>query len=144
MYDSYGINYDLYGTYSSGYWVTPERLMRPSTTAFTFDFAVYAGGRNQNAIGNSGVWPGMFASASTAVPSGSANYVTATTSRHPGQTINATFHDGHAGTKKVRELQNPDLGGTNGVSAAGNTEAGKVFWGTAPNEDATRYRFIQK
>lgn len=67
----------------------------------------------------------------------------ATTIRHPANTINTLFHDAHAANRRVRELQNTDLGGGNGVNNHGNTELGKKFQGQDQTTNNNFY-FLQQ
>lgn len=147
---NYGINAHLYGsTYTARLWVVTDRIQKPSDVAFVFDYGFYSGGNNGSLSSGSlyGVFPGLFAQPTTAVMHGSlagkADYaMIASTSRHPSSTITASFHDGHAARIAVRDLQNPDLGGTNGYLATGNTELGKKFRGRY--ENVNKVTFLQK
>lgn len=147
---NYGINAHLYGsTYSARLWVVPERIQKPSDVAFAFDYGFYSGGSNGRLDSTSfyGVFPGLFAEPTTAVMhatlAGNATYsMMAATSRHPSNTITASFHDGHASRVAARSLQNPDLGGTNGTLVSGNTSLGRKFWGLS--ETIGKVTFLQK
>jgi prepilin-type N-terminal cleavage/methylation domain-containing protein len=131
---AYGINMNIYDGLSSGYWVRPHRMSQPSSTSYIFDFSVYGGGRAINNASTTAFFPGHFNGKFTATPhndikANQDTYTMATTNRHPARSINANFHDGHAQNFKIEDLYNPNLGGVNGVTAAGNTAAGDRFWG---------------
>jgi|GEM_PF-4055088 len=147
---NYGINGHLYGaSYTAPRWVVVERIRRPAHVSFTFDYNLYSGGNNGtlNSTSHYGVFPGLFAEQTSAtmhatLAGSPINARLATTMRHVGNSINASFHDGHAQNIKIRELHNPDLGGVNGVTNAGNTELGRQFFGR--HETVTQIYFEQK
>ncbi len=145
---SYGLNNYIYGGLTSGFWVRPERMAFPTETAYTFDYSFYVGGVPLNAPSHYALWPGLFSKPTTAVMhttlASSEKYRTmASSQRHPGTTVNAVFHDGHASAHKVFDLHNPDLGGTNGVANGGITQEGNRFWGRSPAEPLNRIRIQQ-
>lgn len=129
----------------------PDTLQSPSTTASTFDGgSLYLGqDGNLNTGGHRWGWfPGLYAAGGNITPhaavANDSEWVgdgcrdDATTARHPGPTINASFYDGHAATKRIDELRDVNVGGT-GVSSAAMTDAGDVFFGIGV-EDKDRYR----